>query len=331
LPIFVKFVVKNSALLTEAVVPETIFRNWTDELSRDWGKKPLRIDHSLSQNELFSKDALAELIQRYPIEHYSLMRTSSRGEEKKIWRRGEVGGLSGHEVMAQIASGGLWLQLRELKLVDKRYYDLLMSIYGEVEQRVPGFDSFSHEMGVLISSPNAKAHYHADLPGQALWQIMGRKRVYIYPAEEPYLPQEELEKIALTGLESALRYDPEFDRHALVLDLEPGQMLTWELNAPHRVENHDELSVSMTTEHWTEQIRREQMLTVANGILRKHFGVSPKRNATEGAGFWAKAVLQAGWRRSPWYKREQRKMLPVDFRLAPGTTTNIVDIPAYVV
>ncbi|WP_336799697.1 hypothetical protein [Kaistia sp. MMO-174] len=312
-------------------MPDTIFRNWSSDFSRDWGRKPIRIDHTLSQNDLFSKEALAELIERYPIEHYSLMRTSSRGEEKKIWRRGEVGGLSGHEVMAQIASGGLWLQLRELKLVDKRYNDLLQSIYAEVRERVPGFHSFGHEMGILISSPNAKAHYHADLPGQALWQILGRKRVYIYPAAEPYLPQDELEKIALTGLESALRYDPEFDRDALVLDLEPGQMLTWELNAPHRVENHDELSVSMTTEHWTEEIRREQMMTVANGILRKHFGVKPKRGSADGPAFWAKAALQAGWRRSPWYKREQRKMMPVDFRLAPGTTTTIVDIPAYVV
>jgi hypothetical protein len=315
----------------EGVVTESIFRNWTSDLSEGWGKRPLRIDHSLSQHPLFSKDALAELIQRYPIEHYSLMRTSSKGEAQKIWRRGEVGDLNGNEVMAQIASGGLWLQLRELKTVDKRYSDLLQSIYAEVAERVPGFHSFGHEMGVLISSPNAKAHYHADLPGQALWQIIGRKKVFIYPAEEPYLPQSELEKIALTGLESALQYDPVFDRDALVLDLEPGQMMTWELNAPHRVENHDELSVSMTTEHWTDEIRRAQMVTVANGILRQHLGVTPKTRGVNGASFWSKAVLQAAWRRSPWFKRERRKMMPVDFRLGRGATTTIVDIPAYVV
>lgn len=309
----------------------SIFRDWTEDCTKGWGGKPLKISHNLHEHPLFSPDGLAELIQRYPIEHYSLIRTSSVGESKKVWRRGEVGDLTGREVIEKIAAGGLWLQLRELKSVDPRYYELLKEIYGEVRERVPGFNSFGHEMGILISSPYAKAHYHADLPGQALWQIAGSKRVYLYPAEEPYLPQAELEKIALTGLEVGLRYDPEFERQALVFDLKPGEMLTWELNAPHRVENHGELSISMTTEHWTEEIRRSQMVTMANGILRQHFGVAPKRRQIAGPAFWAKASLQAGWRRSPWFKRERRRVLPVDFRLGRSANNPIVDIPAYIV
>ena len=65
---------------------------------------------------------------------------------------------------------------------------------------------------------------------------------YLYPANEPYLPQDELEKIALFGVEVDMRYDPVYDREALVFDLEPGEMLTWPLNAPHRVENYDVLN-----------------------------------------------------------------------------------------
>jgi len=308
-----------------------IFRDWTEAHSKGWGQKPLKIGHTLPQHPLFLRDELADLIQHYPIEHYSLIRTSSVGEAKKVWRRGEVGDLTGHEVIDKVAAGGFWLQLRELKTVDRRYDDFLQEIYAEVRERVPDFNSYYHEMGILISSPYAKAHYHADLPGQALWQIAGSKTVYLYPAEEPFLPQEELEKIALSGLELGLRYDPTFERQAIAIDLKPGEMLTWGLNAPHRVENHGELSISMTTEHWTEEIRRSQMVTMANGILRRHFGIRPKRRQLSGPAFWAKASLQAGWRRSPWFKRERRKMLPVDFRLGRAPTQPIIDIPAYVV
>src|SRR5690606_38537065 len=100
-------------------------------------------------------------------------------------------------------------------------------------------------------------------------------------------------------------------------------------NGPHRVENYDVLNVSVTTEHWTDDIRRSQMVTVANGILRQHFGLTPKSRALEGPGFWAKAALQAGWRRSPWMKRARRNRRPIDFRLSSESPGTIVDIPAY--
>ena len=37
-----------------------------------------------------------------------------------------------------------------------------------------------------------------------------------------------------------------YDRYAQVFDLEPGQMLNWPLNAPHRVENLNFANISMT-------------------------------------------------------------------------------------
>ncbi|MCX5495971.1 hypothetical protein OSH11_14755 [Kaistia dalseonensis] len=310
---------------------DAILRNWDKGNVARWGKEPLLIEHGLHENPLFTRQALAELIQRFPKEHYALVHTGNRGDAKRTWREGEVGDLNGQEVIEAIGAGRMWLNLRNVKTVDQRYGELLDAIFEEMARRVPRFDTFNRGMGILISSPNAQVYYHADLPGQSLWQISGRKRVYLYPAAEPYLPQAELEKIALFGVEVDMRYDPLYDRDALVFDLEPGQMLTWPLNAPHRVENYDVLNISVTTEHWTDEIRRSQMVTVANGILRQHFGIQPGGRSLHGPVFLAKAALQAGWRRSPWMKRERRKRRPIDFRLARGAPGTIIDIPAYVV
>src|SRR5690606_40229036 len=41
-------------------------------------------------------------------------------------------------------------------------------------------------------------------------------------------------------------YEPWFDEYARVIDLQPGEMVTWPLYAPHRVHNHDCLNISVT-------------------------------------------------------------------------------------
>ncbi|MBL8330587.1 MAG: hypothetical protein JNJ71_17245 [Rubrivivax sp.] len=308
------------------------FQNWTPHDTARWGREPQRLQHNWHRSALFDLDALAELIDRYPIEHYALVATNVSGEPgggPRRWREGEIQGLKGHQVIEAIAAGGLWLNLRNVHEVDRRYAALMDGAYAELQRELPGFAPRDLRMGILISSPGARVHYHADLPGQALWQVRGRKRLHVYPPTAPYLPPEVLEDIALTGVEVNMPYRPEFDRDARVIDLAPGQMAHWPLNAPHRVDNEDCLNVSVTTEHWTEQIRRSQMINVANGVLRRQLGWQTLNRATEGAGFWAKAALQATWRRSPWARRAQRLQRPIDFRLNPLQPGRLLDIPAY--
>lgn len=309
---------------------EAIFQDWRPEHAQAWGTAPLKLEHSLARSPLFSLDALAELVEAYPAEHYGLVHTALAKSNQKIWREGEIGGMSGRDVISWIGAGTMWLNLRNVQEVDARYGALLDQIFEELAGFMPGFSTFNRKIGILISSPHACVPYHCDLPGQALWQVVGRKRIYLYPAAEPYLPQSELEKIALYGVETNMAYDPAYDADAMAIDLEPGQMITWPLNAPHRVDNYDMLNVSVTTEHWTQDIRRSLMVTSANGVLRNYFGLNPRRRTLHGAAYVAKAALQAGWRRTPWMKAERRRQRPIDFRLDASAPGRIVDIPAYV-
>ena len=110
-------------------------------------------------------------------------------------------------------------------------------------------------------------------------QIAGRKRVYIYPNTPPFIRPEYLEDIALFGIEVDIPYKEWYDAHATVLDIGPGQMLSWPMNAPHRVENLDTFSISMTISYDDQDIRRAQVVNLANAM-------------TSGGGLWLRGVDQ---------------------------------------
>jgi hypothetical protein len=137
-----------------------------------------------------------------------------------------------------------------------------------------------------------------------------------------------LEDIAYTGFEFSLVYDPAFDRQALVFELEPGQMLTWPLNSPHKVQNEDCMNISVTTEHWTPENRRAQKVHLANAVLRHRLGVHANGHTLKGPAYWSKALLQAAWRRGPWAQTVQKELRPVDFQLAPSAQGGYVDVSA---
>ncbi|MBN9063971.1 MAG: hypothetical protein J0H41_16230 [Rhizobiales bacterium] len=301
---------------------------WKSQNGDLWGETPQCLAHRLHQHELFSNEALGELIERYPREHYSLVEWGAQGRARSDWREGEISGLSGRDVIDAVSRSRVWINLRNAPAVDKRYAALLDEIFTEFEARIPGFRTLSRTMGILVSSPNSRTVYHSDLPGQSLWQIRGSKRVYVYPAVKPFLRPEHVEGIALSGVEMNMPYEPWYDDYADVFDIEPGQMLHWPLNAPHRVDNHDCLNVSMTLEYFTDEIRRTHMVTVANGIMRTKLGVTPKSREISGPSFWTKAVLQRALRNTTMVKRENKARRKPSFRLDPSRPGAIVDLPA---
>lgn len=305
---------------------DKILAEWDDTNTSLWGHQPIRINHHLDHSPLFSKDALAALIETYPRDHYNLIQTGAR-ESRRVWREGDFGGLSGRQIIDAIEAGTLWLNLRNVTEVDSRYRDVVKELFGEIDGHVPGFGNPKHTAGILISSPKAQVYYHADLPGQGLIQLVGTKRVYLYPNTPPFLTPQHLEDIALFGVEVDMPYAGWYDRHAVVFDLAPGQMLHWPLNAPHRVENLDTVNISMTISYSDEQIRRLQMVNFTNGLLRHKFGYQAKSRSITGPTYHAKRALQRALRNSSWIRRERSARQSVDFKLDATKLGNIVDLP----
>ena len=305
---------------------EKIFTDWTEQTSRLFGNVPLNLRHRLHEHELFSDAGLVRLLESCPRENYSLVQWGAQGK-RGDWREGEISGLSGSDVIEAIRQGRMWINIRNLPHFSPAHAELLKEIFGELDSRMPGLQSFNQTMGLLISSPNSRTLYHADLPGQSLLQLRGRKRVYLYPKVAPFLKDEELEKIALTGVEISLGYENWFEDHARAFDIEPGDMLAWPHNMPHRVDNHDMLNVSMTLEWFTPDIRRTHMVTMANAILRHKLGVTPRSHEIHGPSFYAKAALQKVLRRTSWVRQENRARKAPSFRPDPRQPDGIADIP----
>ena len=128
--------------------------------------------------------------------------------------------------------------------------------------------------------------------------------------------------------EEDIPFEPWFDDHAMVVDMEPGMMAHWPQFAPHRVENYDSLCVSITTEHWTSEIERIYKTRYANGLLRRKLNMTPKSNATTGMAYYSKAIMQSLWRRSGLAKRHiwARK---IDFKLDPSNPQEMLDITPF--
>ena len=205
---------------------------------------------------------------------------------------------------------------------------MLTSIFDEFQEYVPSFETFKRKFGILISSPLVQVYYHADIPGQSLWQVEGEKRVYVYPNKAPYLHQENLEAIILGEQEEEIPYDRSFDDDAIVYDLKPGEMVHWPLNCPHRVENKDCLNISVTTEHWTNDIRKMYAVNYGNGVLRRVFGTGDLSQNTNGLGVYPKAALAVAWKSLKLNKKNEIARV-INFRVDPSSETGMSDIEAY--
>jgi hypothetical protein len=290
-----------------------------------WRREPVRIAHTLHQHPLLSMESLARLIGRYPREHYSLVAMGQQGQEK-LWREGDFGGLAGADVLKAIERGRLWINMRNVSGIDAEYRALLDLIVETASAQCPGFDAPKREYGILISSPGAQVYYHADLPGQCLWQIAGKKRVYLYPPAPPFITPRDLEDIALFEVEVDLPYSADYDAGARAFDLEPGQALHWPLNAPHRVENIEGMNISITVSYSTEEIHRANQVLLANAILRNRFGYTPKSRAITGPSYWSKRVLQKLLRDRSWVRAQRSARRPIEFKLDRTRLGEISDL-----
>lgn len=308
---------------------DSIKIGWNGTRHADFGAVPLQLEHNLHRHTLFSEESLARIFDNLRREDYYVNTMDVNAHNVRSRREGEISGVSGEAVMDAVKNGQIWILLLHPEKAGPQYRELLREIYSEIAHRQPGFRPYLKKMTILISSPNIQVYFHCDIPGQTLWQVRGNKKVYVYPNRPPFLDQASLERIALgEAHEISLPYQPSFDDHATIYDLQPGQWLHWPLNAPHRIVNGDCVNVSFTTEHFTRAIRRTYFVNYANGVLRHRLGWTPRSQQIAGPSYWAKFGLAAAYKLSG-HQNKLRKILKVDFRVDPEAPRGVQTIPGY--
>jgi hypothetical protein len=257
-----------------------------------FGRRPLVARHNLHQHELFSDAALADLLDHFPREHLYALTMGDDLTRTDDNRLALHDGVSGAELLRAVRNGRLWLNITRVDRADRRYRALIDQLYADLSAQIPGFSPVASQGTLLISSPHVVVYYHADAPASALWHIRGRKRIWIYPAQdERYIQREHLEDIFAGVRHEYLPYEHAYDEAAVVYDLEPGQWVTWPQNAPHRVTNLDSVNVSLSTEHFTRESRRRARVYTANRFFRTRLGLRDLSARESGATALMKTVL----------------------------------------
>ncbi len=253
--------------------------------------------HSLVSQGFAEDAALAAVLDRYPADLFDINLYDYDAEGQVSLRTGARGRLSGAELLAAIQQGRLWVNLRNVEDGWPELWAAAMDEFRRVQANYPGMRAVTNAGQLIISSPVAKVPYHFDPAGVVLFHMRGRKRVFVYPGDEAHLPERNMEQVVARQTTEELPYTRAFEGDAQVMDLEPGQALTWPIYAPHRVENLDRfcVSLSMDFQTWPSRMRNGALYT--NAVLRSR-GKRPR--FTDGMG---QGELAARWAASLALKR----------------------------
>jgi hypothetical protein len=116
--------------------------------------------------------------------------------------------------------------------------------------------------------------YHIDSETNFLLQVHGEKDISIFSKfDREVLPEDEIERFWTVDNNAAV-YKPELQHRAEVIRLVPGNGVHIPVNAPHWVQNDDNISVSVSINYHSWDSEYAQ-LYCANYYLRKKLSVRP--------------------------------------------------------
>ncbi|MDQ3125743.1 MAG: cupin-like domain-containing protein [Pseudomonadota bacterium] len=249
--------------------------------------------HSLVEQGFASDEALAAVLDRYPAGLFDINLYDYDDEGQVSLRTGARGKLDGAELLAAIQQGRLWVNLRSVETGWPELWAAAMAEFSKVQGAYPGLRAVKNAGQLILSSPKARVPYHFDAAGVVLFHLRGRKRIFVYPGDESHLAEVDMEKVVSRQTTEELPYVRAFEADAQIMDLEPGQALTWPIYAPHRVENLDRfcVSLSMDFQTWPSRFRNGALFT--NAVLRSRGGrprMTDRMATPELAARWAASL-----------------------------------------
>lgn len=252
----------------------TLLHPWNETQRSTLGKEIVTFSHNLADHSLFSDEALIDLIDRHP--HHMLdVNTIGPADHPKYPNKHltvDFRTVGGAELLEAAKSGRIFMSIRNALIVHPEYKAVRDQLFSELQTHA-GLKTPNTTGTILISSPTSQTPYHFDKKEVILWHLRGQKRLYVYPPEAPFITERHFEDV-VSSFDDDLPYQRDFDNQARVFDLQPGEAISWPLNAPHRVENAS-FCVSINTEYSTPETLMKLSNIRTNAMLRQHLGLSP--------------------------------------------------------
>lgn len=281
--------------------------------------------HTLHQNALFSDAALAQLLDAYPREKLEIYTVGADQKSVDMSRRGSAAALNGVQLLNAVKTGRIWMRLRAVHKVAAGYEQIGDKMFAELHQMHHGLTTFSHDVGVVISSPGLQEFYQFDMPLTALFQVRGEKALRVWDARAPYLNDEDLEAQALTGLTPSIEFNPIWNEDAQKVALKPGMMATWAQNSPYRLVNNDALNVSLYAAFLTPAALLRTNVIYGNAVMRKKFGLAQRLAPSPSPFNLLKMGLARFAKQSNWYPFSV-KTRAITFHVEPAAPNAVREI-----
>ncbi|WP_017932497.1 hypothetical protein [Robiginitomaculum antarcticum] len=305
-----------------------IFSNWGEDQSSKFRKDIITVRHKIAQTGLFTDDALAELLDKHPNHKIDVCTMSDHDPQfPNKFLTGDFRDCDGKTLIKAAKAGAVWINVREAMNIHREYKAVLDKMYGAIAQII-GEPMFNARGGILISSPVAKVPYHCDQTETILWHIRGKKRIYIYPTSEEFMSDEAYQNIITQDREDDIPYAADMDDAARAFDLGEGEMISWRLNAPHRVDNQS-FCVSITTEYSTRESAFKNSVMFTNAVLRQKFGVKSRWISASGPEKYVKSIAGRILRKVGAYEVPDGEDV-VTFKVDPQANSYVAKVDPFV-
>ncbi len=231
---------------TSKVDPTSNFLHAEERLfSGLFNQVSFEFSHNLSDHPLFELPRLLEFVKRLPRSELYYDAGVQRIDQR--WDRTPPCEMSIDQLIERITDAGAWIIIRrvnqdpEYGAIMERCLDEAQSLIGkDLRNQIKLRDSI-----IFITSPNRISTYHIDRECSLLLQIHGEKEISVFRKDDrEVLPEEEIERFWTVDHNAAI-YKEEYQDRATVYDLKPGQGIHIPVNAPHWVQNKDNISISL--------------------------------------------------------------------------------------
>ncbi len=251
-------------------LPEHIFTVDRKKFAEDFNKRPFMLEHSLASHPAFTMDRLHDLLERsLPIPNKVYWNAGKKAIGQR-WKDRPGRDFSIEEAFRRIRETDAWIIIFGADR-DPEIHALLEQGLAEI-QGMTGIpldrEAKSSQSIIFITSPHRITEYHIDKECSLLLQIHGKKTIHVFDQKDrEVLTEEELERF-WTVDNNAATYKPDLQGRATSFLLEPGKAVHIPINAPHWLENGDDISVSINQNF---EYKNEKLANVyrANYYARK--------------------------------------------------------------